>query len=119
MLQVQEAAECRSGGAAILRFILKSAFWLTVAFMVIRPGVDLPAAAGAVTSQALAAGQSAIVQQIDKTECDTLQCVGGKALLSAAVTSAALPAPAPVTPMQISTTEATAPVPRPRPAWLG
>lgn len=99
-----------------MRFILKSAFWLTAAFLVIRPGVDLPAAAGAMTSQAMAAGQSAIVEQISKTECASLQCVGGKALLTAAVANASLPA---VIPMQISPTVETAPVPRPRPAWLG
>ena len=100
-----------------MRFILKSAFWLVAAFLVIRPGVDLPAAAGSVTAQAMAAGQSAIVAQIEKTECTTLECVGGKALLSAAVKSTAQPQA--VAPMQISSTAETAPVPRPRPAWLG
>ena len=102
-----------------MRILLKSAFWLTAAFLVIRPGVDLPAAAGSVTAQAMAAGQTAIVEQISKTECDSIQCVGGKALLTAAVAKVSVPT---VTPMQISPaveTREPAPVPRPRPAWLG
>jgi hypothetical protein len=97
-----------------MRFVIRSAFWLIVAFVVIRPGIDINAAAGSLTGEALKAGQQAIAAQIDKTECNTLQCAGGKALLAAALTN---PNPA-LTPMQAIASE-PAPQPRPRPAWLG
>lgn len=97
-----------------MRFLLKSAFWLTAAFLVIRPGMDLSAMAETAKTQAISAGQAAIVRQIARTECDTLECAGGKALLAAAVTSA-LPAAAPMH-QDLPAAEA-APVPRPRPAW--
>lgn len=99
-----------------MRFIIRSAFWLIVAFLVIRPGFDINAAAGTLTDKAMQAGQQAIATQIEKTECDTLQCAGGKALLAAALAN---PAATSVTPVHEIATPSPAPVPQPRPAWLG
>jgi hypothetical protein len=99
-----------------VRFLLRSAFWLVVAFIAIRPGIDINAAAGSLTGEALKAGQHVIAAQIDKTECNTIQCAGGKALLAAALAS---PAATSVTPVQDIATPTPAPLPRPRPAWLG
>lgn len=87
-------------------FLVRSAFWLTAAFLVIRPGVDLDATAQALSGQALAAGQQVIAQKILSTECDSLQCAGGKAVL------AAMLAPEPVTAPPV-------PMPRPRPNFAG
>jgi hypothetical protein len=90
-------------------------FWLVVAFLVIRPGIDLNAAAGSLTHQAVAAGQQVIGEQLDKTQCDTLQCAGGKALLAAALISPTGSAAAP----RQAVAEQPIPFPRPRPDWLG
>ena len=56
-------------------FLVRSAFWLTAAFLVLHPGnVDLGATASAVSGQAMAAGQSIIVQQILKNDCSLTRC---------------------------------------------
>jgi len=96
-----------------MRFLLKSAFWLIVAFIAIRPGIDINAAASSLTDQAMQAGQQAIATQIENTECDTLQCAGGKALIAAALAS-----PAATSALRVQDAS-QAPLPRPRPAWLG
>ena len=56
-------------------FLVRSAFWLTAAYLVIHPGnVDLGATASAVSGQAMAAGQAIIVQQILKNDCSLTKC---------------------------------------------
>jgi hypothetical protein len=94
--------------------VARSVFWLTLAYMVIKPGVDF-ADAQALSSQAMAAGQQVIAEQIQAIECDSFQCAGGKA-----IAAAALQASSPVgEPMHVQPTTRTAPVPRPRPDWAG
>ncbi|RUT31024.1 hypothetical protein EMQ25_09090 [Arsenicitalea aurantiaca] len=69
-------------------FLVRSAFWLALAFIVIGPrDVDFEKGAEALSASALAAGQQIVTEQLLGTECDTLHCAGGKALLSAALTS--------------------------------
>jgi len=94
--------------------VVRSVFWLTVAYMVIKPGVDF-ADAQAVSAQAMAAGQQVIAEQIQAIECDSFQCVGGKAIAAAALQSS----PPVGTPMHESPTHGPAPIPRPRPDWAG
>lgn len=94
--------------------VVRSVFWLTVAYMVIKPGVDF-ADAQAVSAQAMAAGQQVIAQQIQAIDCDSFQCVGGKAVIAAALRSS----PPVGTPMHESPTIRQAPIPRPRPDWAG
>lgn len=96
-------------------FILRSAFWLTLAFMVMSPkSVDLGAAAGDLSSRAMAAGQQLIASQILENDCNSIQCLGGKAIVAAALDSS----PSVGTTMQDSPTDPV-PFPRPRPDWLG
>ena len=96
-------------------FLLRSAFWLLVAFLVIGPRVDLGAAAGDLSSQAVAAGQQMIVSTVrDAPPCSSLECAGGRAMLAAAASSF----PSVDTAMQDSSI-GPAPVPRPRPDWMG
>lgn len=88
-------------------FFLRSAFWLTVMFVIIAPkdadlGKDLDQASKA----ALAIGQKAVVEHVLK-ECSFLECPGGKAAL--AVLSA------PKLPSLDASPEASIPVPIPRP----
>ena len=96
-------------------FILRSAFWLTLAFIVLSPkSVDLGAAAGNLSSQAMAAGQQLIASQILASDCDSLECLGGNAIVAAALNSS----PSAGATMQDSPTDPV-PFPRPRPDWLG
>jgi hypothetical protein len=96
-------------------FLLRSAFWLTVAFIMLAPhDVDLRQKAEALSSQAVAAGQDLIVAQMLSTECTSIECVGGKAMLAAVTTKH----PSIDRPMQ-DTSITPVPIPRPRPDWMG
>jgi hypothetical protein len=97
-------------------FLVRSAFWLTVAFLVIGPkDIDLGRAAGALSTQAMAAGQQMIAQQILDTECSTIECMGGKAVIAAVLPT---PNPSADSSMQDSSNDPV-PFPRPRPDWMG
>ena len=96
-------------------FLLRSAFWLTVAFILIAPkDVDLGQRAQDMSAQAVAAGQQVIVSQLLSGDCSTIECAGGKAVL-AAVTSQL---PSIELPMQ-DNSNTPVPFPRPRPDWMG
>lgn len=70
-------------------FLLRSAFWLGLAFMIIQPAsVALTAdSAGALGEQAVSAGKQVIAQKVAEARCDTLECVGGKAAIAAVLAS--------------------------------
>ena len=96
-------------------FLLRSAFWLTLAFVIIRPDVDVRSSAMSLQTDAMARGSQFVSQQIEAIDCDSFQCIGGKALASAALKST-LPAG---TPMHVLPALDTVPLPRPRPDDLG
>jgi hypothetical protein len=54
-----------------MMFLIRSAFWLTLAFLVIRPGVDVRDTAATLSSEAMARGSHFIAQQIESIECDS------------------------------------------------
>ena len=91
-------------------FLLRSAFWLTVMFIIIAPkDVDLGRQVDDASREALALGQKAVVEHVLK-DCGSFECAGGKAALAVLATpklhsveAAASDAPNPV------------PLPRPRP----
>ncbi|WEK02815.1 MAG: hypothetical protein P0Y65_11400 [Candidatus Devosia phytovorans] len=96
--------------------VVRSVFWLTVAYMVIKPGVDLPNA-NEISQQAMAAGSQIIAEQIANIECDSIQCLGGKAIATQTLDSFATQTPPPVAvvPLQeIPAAISVAPVPMPR-----
>jgi hypothetical protein len=96
-------------------FILRSAFWLTVAVVVVAPKhVDLGATASDLSSRAMAAGQQMVVEQILKTECTTVECIGTKAVVAAVLPEI----PSSDSSMQDSSINPV-PFPRPRPDWMG
>lgn len=96
-------------------FLVRSAFWLTVAFIAIGPkNVDLGAATTELQQRALAAGQQVIVQQILSTECSSVECIGGKAIVAATMQEL----PSVGSSMQDSPSDPV-PFPRPRPDWMG
>lgn len=68
-------------------FLFRSIFWLTIAYVVIKPGVDFHDAATSLSGQAMAASQQIVAEQVHAIECDTIQCIGGKAVLAAVLPS--------------------------------
>lgn len=96
-------------------FLLRSAFWLTLAFVVIRPDVDVADSAAQLSSDAMAAGSQFVAAQINSIDCTDLHCIGGKAMASAALSSL----PTAGTPMHVSPTDSPVPYPRPRPDRAG
>ena len=98
-------------------FLVRSAFWLTAAFLVLHPGnVDLGATASAVSSQAMATGQAIVVQQILKNECSLTKCAPAAPVLALAASTRA---PSVDLTMQDSSAISPAPIPRSRPHWMG
>lgn len=95
--------------------LVRSIFWLTLAYIVIKPGVDLANTASTLSSQAVSAGTRVVAEQVENIECETLQCLGGKAVLSAAMQSS----PAIGTPMHETPIASPVPFPRPRPDRAG
>jgi hypothetical protein len=96
-------------------FILRSAFWLTVAFLVIAPkDVDLAATASNYSAQAMAAGKQVLVEQILEQDCASLECIGTRAVAAAVLQE--IPSSDPS--MQDSS-NSPVPFPRPRPDWMG
>ncbi|MBD8065361.1 hypothetical protein IC608_07730 [Devosia sp. PTR5] len=93
--------------------LLRSAFWLTLAFMVIRPGFDVQQAAASVSADALSRGSQFVASQIDAIECQDFTCASGKAIAAAALT----PAPPAAAPMHDDV--AAVPFPKPRPGYAG
>jgi hypothetical protein len=95
-------------------FLVRSAFWLTVAFIAIGPkNVDIGAVAGDLSAQAIAAGSELVVDHVLNAECTTLECVGGKAII--ATTLKTIPSSDPS--MQDSMSDSSVPFPRPRPSF--
>lgn len=94
-------------------FLLKSAFWLTIGFILVAPhGVDLGAAANAASAKAVDAGQRFIVSQILETNCTS--CAGSQVNL--AVAHESTPS---VDPTMQDSSSGPIPFPRPRPDWMG
>lgn len=90
-------------------FLLRSAFWLTVMFIVIAPkGVDLGKTAADASRQALDIGQKAVISQVLAKDCGSLQCMGGKAALAVLSNDSAHL-------LGGASGEAPVPLPRPRP----
>ena len=98
-------------------FLLRSAFWLTLAFLVIRPGIgaDMSDQAATLSREAMARGSQFVAEQIQAIDCSEIQCVGGKALAAAALQAS----PHVGTPMHVSPAQSKVPLPRPRPDHAG
>jgi hypothetical protein len=98
-----------------MMFLLRSAFWLSVAFVVIRPDVDVAQTATALSGEAVTRGGQFVATQVEAIECDNLTCLGGKAVVSAALQPVSRPNP----PMHILPGPESIPLPRPRPDHSG
>ena len=88
-------------------FFLRSAFWLTVMFVIIAPkGADLGHDIDQASKAAVAMGQKAVVEHVLK-DCSFAECARDKAVL-AVLTAQKLPS-------IDASPEASIPVPLPRP----
>lgn len=90
--------------------IIRSIFWLTVAYLVIKPGIELPDA-GALASQAMNAGKQVVVEQVSAIECTSIECMASRAMATAVLQ----PDPPKVAPPQVQIVADAVPYPRPRP----
>jgi len=87
-------------------FFLRSAFWLTVMFIIIAPkGADLGHDIDQASKAAVAMGQKAVVEHVLK-ECPFAECAGSKAAMAVLA--------APDVPSIDASPEASIPVPLPR-----
>ena len=99
---------------SIMFVVVRSVFWLTLAYLVIKPGVDMPDG-GAIAAQAVAAGKQVVAEQVSAIECNSLECIGGKAVAAAVLQ----PTPASARATADAPVSSTAPYPRPRPNRAG
>jgi len=104
--------------------LFRSLFWLTLAFLVMRPGVDFSSAATAFGENAAETSRRMATDSIASIQCTDLTCVGGKAVLLAGLAGSethaepTISAPSSrlaVLPPLPTENENTAPLPRPRP----
>lgn len=100
-------------------FLLRSAFWLTAAFLVVAPtvGTDIGALAGTAGSQMAASGKDMALSSLSQIDCDTIECTIGRAVAVSALEQ--LPSQSSISPMQDAPNAGPAPVPPPRPDWAG
>jgi hypothetical protein len=98
-------------------FLVRSAFWLTAAYLVIHPGnVDLGATASAMSGQAMAAGQAIVIRQILNNDCSLPKCASAAQMVAL---TASVRNPSVDLTMQDSSAISLAPIPRSRPGWMG
>ena len=95
-------------------FLLRSAFWLVLAFVVMRPNFDVGTAVASMQGQAMEAGKQVIAEQILAPHCDTVDCAGRNALLASAINSSLS-----IDPTMQDSSISPIPFPRPRPDWMG
>ena len=97
-------------------FLVRSAFWLTVAFLTIHPqNLDVGAAATALSNQAVDAGKRVVVAEVLGTDCAALRCAMPAA---PAATPAPIHTPTVTATARLAPSLSPAPYPRPRPRWL-
>lgn len=68
-------------------FVLRSVFWLVLAFLVIQPhDIDFGSSAQQLGDTAVATGRSAALGTLREVACDSFECAGVKLLAEAALT---------------------------------
>ncbi|MBJ6988187.1 MULTISPECIES: hypothetical protein [unclassified Devosia] len=93
-------------------FLLRCAFWLTLAFIIIAPSAELRDRATATATQAVAVGTAQVAKGVESIPCDSWECVTGKAVATVALNSVVPPLPEEL-PAAGKLVTVTMPVPRP------
>ncbi|SDZ92566.1 hypothetical protein SAMN05428936_101559 [Pelagibacterium halotolerans] len=72
-------------------FVLRSAFWLSAAFLVMAPstGMDVGASARATGDQLASQGVRAVSETLMPSDCGSVECVIGRTVLSQIATQRA------------------------------
>lgn len=98
-------------------FLVRSAFWLTVGFMLVAPtvGADVGTVAGQTASQIAIESQQALTEGVKGISCESVECVIGRAVVVGALETNA--APSSLSPMQDTPYAGPAPAPPRRPDW--
>lgn len=96
-------------------FLVRSAFWLSAAFIVMAPtvGMDVGEAARATGEQLVSQGAQAVSETLLPESCGTVECAVGRAVISHTAGLQIAQAPAAVRPVA----QEPVPFPPPRPAW--
>lgn len=96
--------------------LIKSIFWLSIAFVAVGPQVNAVESVGTLSQQAVDGSGSLLATQLGQVQCQSIECAGGKAVVAAGLEL--LPqsaAPALSAPIETSSDSApVAPIPRPR-----
>lgn len=99
-------------------FLARSAFWLSLAFVVVAPatGTDAGSMARSAGEQLVQRGAGAVTASLAPDRCGSVECAMGRALIAGTT-----PAPAAAEPAAIETghivPHLVSPVPPPRPDW--
>ena len=65
--------------------IIKSIFWLCVAFVVVGPQFDYRESVSSISTQAVDRGQQVLLEQTDARKCASIECFGTSMAVSAGV----------------------------------
>lgn len=97
-------------------FLVRSAFWLSAAFIVMAPsaGMDVGQAAHSTGEQLVSQGAYAVSETLLPRTCGTIECVVGRAVVHQAI---GLPEAMPVGETASVISAEPMPFPPPRPAW--
>ncbi|GGA54732.1 hypothetical protein [Pelagibacterium lentulum] len=101
-------------------FLVRSAFWLTAAWLVIAPAHhDFSATADAAGAEIVKGGQALISAGLSRApECASFECAAGRAILETAINQPAqVPQIAPQPHLTVAASPVQAPVPPRRPDW--
>ena len=66
--------------------LIKSAFWLGLAFMLVGPQIDLNQSVSEISENSIAATGSFLSNGINNVPCTSLECLGTKTMLSISMT---------------------------------
>lgn len=93
--------------------LVRSTFWLAVAYFAIGPQLDFSESVDDLSAQAMHSGQNFVTERINATRCSSLECMGAKLTISASLDAAPEPFVV-IPPDQNGISTLIVPVPEPR-----
>ncbi|HHG90170.1 MAG TPA: hypothetical protein ENJ90_06805 [Devosia sp.] len=97
-------------------FLLRSVFWLAVAYAALVPQLEISRSVAEASGQAFVASRQIVSERVNAAQCSTLDCMGAKLVITAGLNSlSAVPYQADNVLHDVSATPQTAaPIPLPR-----